>query len=73
MQAQWVPHSPAYIPGSHDPRQGSPQACRAAKLSCSTEESSTSMDWPCCQVTKAPAVWITVRGEDVHWRSTQTV
>ena len=54
------------------------QMCRAAKHSCSTEESSTSMGWPCCQnerwkVTKAPAVWRTVRGEEVYWRSTQTL
>ena len=44
-----------------------PQACRAAKPSCSTEECSTLIDWPCSQnerwkVTKAPAVWRTVRG-----------
>ena len=35
-------------------------------------ESSNSMGWPCCQserwkVTKAPAVWRTVRGEEVYW------
>ena len=46
------------------------------KHPCPTEESSTSMGWPCCQnerwkVTKAPAIWRTGRGEEVYWRSTQ--
>ena len=43
------------------------QTCRPAKHACSSDESSTSTGWPCCQnerreVTKAPAVWRTVRG-----------
>ena len=55
----------------HDLRYGGHQACRVTKYSCATEERSISMGWPCCQnkrwkTPKAPAVWRTIRGEDVY-------
>ena len=44
---------------------------RATKHSYSAQERSTSTGWPCCKnerrkTIKAPAVWRTVRGQDVQ-------